>query len=178
MRRNKTAFITHCALFAALLCLISPIAIPAGAVPVTLSVFAVMLTALLLDWKAAAAAAGIYVLMGFCGLPVFSAGQGGAGVLFGPTGGYIWSYVPMAALVSKLGKGKPPFAAILASLGGLILCYLCGSVQYALVSGCSFAATLGICVLPFVGFDVVKAVCAVLLSRAVLRQMKSAGWHH
>lgn len=174
MRRNKTAFITRCALFAALLCLISPIAVPAGAVPVTLSAFALILTALLLDWKAAAAAAGIYVLLGFCGLPVFSAGQGGAGVLFGPTGGYIWSYVPMAAMISRLGMGKPPWTGILASLGGLLVCYVCGTAQYALVSGSSFYAALGVCVLPFVAFDVIKAICAVLLAKAVMKRLQGA----
>ena len=172
MRRNKTVYIARCALFAALLCLLSPIAIPMGAVPVTLSVFAVMLTALMLDWKQALAAVGVYILIGFFGLPVFSAGQGGAAVLFGPTGGYIWSYIPMAWLISKFGKGKPPWMAMLASFGGLIICYICGSAQYALVSGCGFWAALGVCVAPFVVFDVVKAVGAALFARAIRRRLR------
>ena len=173
MRKNKTAYITRCALFAALLCLLSPIAIPVGAVPVTLSVFAVLLAALMLDWKAAVAAVCVYVLIGCCGLPVFSVGQGGAGILFGPTGGYIWSYIPMAALVSKFGKGKPPRKAGLASLGGLTVCYVCGTAQYALVSGSGFGAALGVCVLPFAGFDIIKIVCAVLLSRKIEKRLRN-----
>ena len=175
MRKNKTAYITRCALLAAIICLISPIAIPVGAVPVTLSVFAVLLASLMLDWKAAAAAVGIYVLIGCCGLPVFSGGQGGVAMLFGPTGGYIWSYIPMSALVSKFGKGKPPWKACMASLGGLIVCYVCGTVQYALVSGSGFAAALGVCVLPFAGFDVVKIVCAVFLSHRIEKRLQDAG---
>jgi len=176
MRRNKTAYITRCALFAALLCMISPIAIPFGAVPVTLSAFVVMLSALLLDWKRAVAAVCVYVLIGFCGLPVFAGGQSGAAVLLGPTGGYIWAYIPMAALISKFGKGKPPWMAVAASLGGLIVCYVCGSAQYAWVSGSSFRAALGVCVAPFVVFDVIKAVCAVWLSKAVLKRIQASGW--
>ena len=171
MRRNKTAYLTRCALFAALLCLISPIAIPVGAVPVTLSTFAVMLTALLLDWKHAAAAVGTYVLIGSIGLPVFSAGQGGAAVLLGPTGGYIWSYIPMAALISKFGKGKPPLKVLLVSFGGLMLCYLCGSTQYAWVSGSGFVAALGVCVAPFVIFDVVKLAGAMVLAKTVEKRL-------
>ena len=175
MRRNKTAYLARCALFAAILCLLSPIAIPVGAVPVTLSTFAVMLTALMLDWKCVMVAVGIYVLMGMIGLPVFSAGQGGAAVVFGPTGGYIWSYIPMAALISKFGKGKPPWMAGLASLGGLLVCYMCGTAQYAWVSGCGFIAALGVCVVPFAVFDVIKLIGAVLLSRSIIRRVQSAG---
>ena len=173
MRRKKTAYITRCALFAALLCLISPIAIPVGAVPITLSVFAVLLAALLLDWKAATVAVGVYVLIGCCGLPVFSGGQGGAGVLLGPTGGYIWSYVPMAALVSKCGKGKPPWKACAASVGGLLVCYVCGTAQYALISGSGFIAALGVCVLPFAGFDVIKIAAAVILSHRIEKRLQT-----
>ncbi len=176
MRNNKTAYITRCALFAALLCLISPIAIPVGAIPVTLSVFAVLLAALMLKWKAAAAAVAVYVAIGCCGVPVFSGGQGGAGVLFGPTGGYIWSYIPMAAIASKFGKGKPPWRACAASVGGLLVCYICGTVQYALISGSGFAAALGVCVLPFAGFDIMKIVCAVFLARKIEKRLQSAGY--
>ena len=176
MRKNKTAYITRCALFAALLCLISPIAIPVGAIPVTLSLFAVLLAALMLKWKAAAVAVAVYVLIGCCGMPVFSGGQGGAAVLFGPTGGYIWSYIPMAVIVSKFGKGKPPWQACAACVGGLIVCYLCGTLQYALVSGSGFVAALRVCVLPFAGFDIAKILCAVFLARKIEKRLQGAGY--
>ena len=174
MMRKKTAYITRCALFAALLCLISPIAIPVGAVPVTLSVLAVLLAALMLDWKHALAAVGVYMLIGCCGLPVFSGGQGGLAVLFGSTGGYIWSYIPMAALVSKFGRGKPPWKACMASAGGLALCYVCGTAQYALITGVGFPAALAVCVLPFAAFDAVKIVCAVFLSQKIEKRLRIA----
>ena len=172
MRRNRTADIVRCALFAALLCILSPVAIPIGAVPVTLSTFAVMLAALMLDWKHAIAAVGTYVLIGLIGLPVFSAGQGGTAVLFGPTGGYIWSYIPMAALISKFGKGKTHWRAVLAAIGGLTVCYLCGSAQYAWVSGSGFISALGVCVLPFVLFDAVKLAGAVALAKTIEKRVQ------
>lgn len=171
MQRKKTAFLTRCAVFAAILCLLSPIAIPLGAIPLTLSLFALMLTALLLDWKAAMAAVGAYLLLGCCGLPVFSGGQGGAAVLIGPTGGYLWAYVPMAGLLSAFGRGKKLPVSFLAALGALALCYACGTAQYALLSGTGFFPALGVCVLPFLGFDLLKALCAVLLARSVEKRL-------
>ena len=51
----KTKFITRTALFAAVIALLSPFAIPLGPVPITLSLFAVLLSAVVLDWKQAAA---------------------------------------------------------------------------------------------------------------------------
>lgn len=77
------------AIFAALLCIFSPIAIPVGAIPVTLSIFIVLLTGLILDWKQAGAAVLSYMLIGAFGLPVFSGGQAGIGVFLGVTGGYL-----------------------------------------------------------------------------------------
>ena len=64
----KTKFITRTALFAAVIALLSPFAIPLGPVPITLSLFAVLLSAVVLDWKQAAAAVAVYILLGVIGL--------------------------------------------------------------------------------------------------------------
>ena len=47
---TKIHTMTQCALFAALLCICSPVALPIGPVPITLSLFAVMLVGPLVSW--------------------------------------------------------------------------------------------------------------------------------
>lgn len=74
-------------------------AIPVGGlgVPITLQTLAVMLTGLALGPGRAFAAVGLYTLLGLAGLPIFSGGRSGLGILAGPSAGYIIAF-PFAAL--------------------------------------------------------------------------------
>ena len=166
---KKLHRMTMAAIFAAFLCVISPIAIPlSGAVPFALQIFAVMLCAVTLDWGTAQLAVLLYLLLGLF-LPIFSEGNTGLSAIPGPTGGYIWSYllmVPVIALFRRIPVRKrwqEYAAAFCGCLLAIALCYLCGTVQFSLVSGNSFAKSLAVCVVPFVGFDLLKAAAAALL---------------
>jgi len=108
------------------------------------------------------ASVGVYVLVGALGVPVFSGFQGGAGCLFGPTGGYIWSYLIVAPLVSLGSKGKLP-VKLAFSMASIIVCYAMGTLQYMLVTGTeSLWGALVMCVFPFVIFDIIKMLGAVI----------------
>jgi len=78
--------------------------IPAGGlgVPITLQTLAVMLTGLVLGPGRAFAAVGLYVLLGLAGLPIFSGGRSGLGILAGPSAGYILAFPLAAAAVGWL----------------------------------------------------------------------------
>ncbi|MDZ4063077.1 MAG: biotin transporter BioY, partial [Coriobacteriia bacterium] len=97
---SRTHTIAVAALLAALLAASAWITIPIGAVPVTLQVFVVLLAGLVLSPGSAAAAVGVYLLLGTAGVPVFSGGTGGFGVLLGPTGGYLVGFFFAAPLIS------------------------------------------------------------------------------
>lgn len=73
-------------------------AVPVGGigVPITVQTLAVMLTGLALGPGRAFAAVGLYVLLGLAGLPIFSGGRSGLGILAGPSAGYIIGF-PLAA---------------------------------------------------------------------------------
>jgi len=79
-------------------------AIPVGGlgVPITLQTLAVMLTGLALGPGRAFAAVGLYLLLGFAGLPIFSGGRSGLGVLAGPSAGYIFGFLLAATAVGAL----------------------------------------------------------------------------
>ena len=177
MRKTKTTIALRraciCSLFAALLCVLSPFAIPIGAVPVSLSVFAVLLCAAMLGPLSASVSVVVYLLLGAIGLPVFGGGMGGFGVLIGPTGGYLWSYLPMClisgllyrALFKRRGMSWTMRAILgfLAGLPGLLVCYVCGTLQYMLVAKISLAAAIVVCVLPFLLLDLLKLLLVWIL---------------
>lgn len=169
----KTKFITRTALFAAVIALLSPFAIPLGPVPITLSLFAVLLSAVVLDWKQAAAAVAVYILLGVIGLPVFSGGKGGAAVLAGATGGYIWSYILCAVIASLVaGKTRAQGAKqmLITAIGcacGVIVCYICGTLQFSAVAGRTFVEALSVCIIPFIIPDLIKCACAAILGTQI-----------
>ena len=161
-------------LMCAILCILSPISIPIGPIPVSLSLFAVYLTCFLLDTKKSLCAVSLYILIGFVGLPVFSGYAGGAAKLFGPTGGYIFGYL-LIALISGIFMEHFPqdkwAFRITGCILGLIICYALGTAWFMLLSKTAFNEALALCVLPFVPFDLLKIAMAYFLSLSILRSI-------
>ena len=180
-RQKMLSRICVVALFSALICILSPLAIPIGPIPISLSLVAVLLSAMLLGVWGSLSAVAVYLMLGAMGLPVFSGGMAGLGVLLGPTGGYIWSYLPICLLCGWLYRtlffSRPNkergffklFWGIVCGLPGLLLCYLLGTLQYMLVASISFWSALAVCVIPFVGFDLLKLALVAFLGEKMLR---------
>ncbi|GGC56180.1 BioY family transporter [Hoyosella rhizosphaerae] len=92
-------------MFAALIavCAILPaIKLTASGVPITLQTFGVLLAGAVLGAKRGFLAVALYMIVGFAGLPIFSGGAGGLGVLAGPTAGYLLAFPFAAALCGFL----------------------------------------------------------------------------
>ena len=84
--RSKTYEITMTALMAAVTCILAPLSIPIGPVPISFTNLAIYLSLYLLGWKKGTISYLIYLLLGLVGLPVFSGFTGGPSKLAGPTG--------------------------------------------------------------------------------------------
>jgi biotin transport system substrate-specific component len=170
----RTRRMTTAALLAALLSAAAYVAIPVQPVPITLQVFVVVLAALLLPPAWAAAAVGVYLMLGAIGVPVFAGARGGLGVLFGPTGGYLSGFLAGAwagALVRKaasLGRGRL-VPDVLAAVLTIAVAYALGATQLALVTGIGPGKALAAGVLPFLPLDAVKAAVAVAVASALRR---------
>lgn len=168
MTHKKLLRLTGCGVFAAILCLCSPITIPIGPIPFAMQIFAVMLCAVTLDWISAQLAVLVYLLLGLF-LPLFSGGNTGLTALPGPTGGYIWSYLLMVPVIRsfrviRTEKRWPEYLlSFLGCILAIALCYLCGTLQFSLVTENSFGKSLAVCVVPFLGFDLLKALAASIL---------------
>jgi len=161
----KPRELTITALTAALCCVLSPVAVPVGAVPVSLSLFAVYLAAALSGPMRGAAAVAIYIVLGAVGLPVFSGFSGGIGHILGATGGFIIGYIP-CAVVTALFVREKNCAAWRYPVGmtlGTLCCYIFGTVWFSLTTGNTVIHALTVCVLPFVLFDAAKITAASLL---------------
>ena len=167
MTSEKVRLLCRIALSAALLAVCSWIQIPLPSIPVTMQTFAVFVVAALLPLHGAAAAVGVYLLLGAVGLPVFAGFGSGVGAILAPAGGYLIGFLPMALTQSLLQRRlKQP----LAMAAGLAVCYFFGTLWYSIVySGGGFLAVLSVCVLPYIIPDAVKLALAALLVRRIAR---------
>jgi len=148
------------ALLAAVWCLLAPVSLPLGPVPVSLGTFCLYLTAGLLPPLYAAQAVGLYLLLGLCGLPVFAGFQSGFGALLGPAGGFLMAYLPAVLLAAWLGRRGGKGAYPLALTAATLLLYGCGTLWYAYTTGVTATGAALVCVVPFLPGDAAKLAVA------------------
>ncbi len=146
------------AITAALAWVVFPL--PFSTVPVSGQTVGVMAAGILLPPRWAALSMVVYVLLGAMGLPVYAGGGAGLGVLAGPTGGYIWAFVPSSLFISwglrqRWGAGKLSRAAILI-LGGVGMIYGPGLLQLMAYTGLGLGQALLVGALPFLLGDGLK----------------------
>ena len=144
------------------------IPLPFTPVPLTLQPLAVIFVGAALGSTRGAAAAALYLLEGFSGLPVFAQGHGGAMWLLAATAGYLYSY-PFAAwvagFVSERGWGSSIVRSVTGMLLALAVIYLGGWAWLTLLTDARTAFLAGVA--PFVLADIVKvAIGAALLPKA------------
>lgn len=175
---NRTYQLAVAALFAALLCILGPLSLPIGPVPISLATLIVYLAAYILGPKLGTISCAVYLLLGLVGLPVFSGYAGGIGKLAGPTGGYLIGYIPLAFIAGLFvikGKGKIPMAALGMVVGTAVL-YLLGTIWFVMQMDYSVGQALAVCVVPFLLGDAIKIVVAVLLGGTVRKRLVQAGF--
>ena len=174
----------YTALGAAVLAICAWISVPTT-VPFTLQTFGVFCLLSLLGGRRGTLAILVYILLGLIGVPVFSGFRGGAGVLFGTTGGYILGFLLSGLLYRALegtfrnreNKNAATVFELLTMAAGLLLCYAFGTLWFMAVyskntGAIGLGAALSWCVLPFILPDAIKLALGFLLGarlRSVLR---------
>lgn len=179
--RGKTYDMVYIGIFTVLIAVCSWISIPA-AVPFTLQTFGVFMAVEVLGGKRGMMAVLVYILMGAVGLPVFAGFQGGIGIIFNTTGGYIVGFLCSALIMwgAEALFGKKPVVRILSMVVGLAACYTLGTIWFMVVYGRTTGAVglmtvLGWCVIPFVIPDLVKIGLAYVISRKIRSVMAGMG---
>lgn len=164
--------------FAALIsvCAILPAIKTGGLVPITLQTFGVLLAGAVLGPKRGFLAVVLYLLVGAVGLPVFSGGAAGPGVLVGPTAGYLLGF-PLAAalcgfLVSRIRTATPWLHVTLVFAAGLassaVFIHTLGVTGLVLRADYSWAAAWAGDAIFWPG-DVIKNVAMALVAVSVHR---------
>lgn len=156
-------------LMAGLMAVGAYIHIPIGPVPIVLTNLFVLLAGLLLGSRWGAVSAGIYLLVGAIGMPVFYGGKGGLAHILGPTGGYLFGFVLCACLtgfISERLRHTLPGSGIAVVVGSLII-YGLGVPWLKMMTNMSWNKAWMVGMLPFLIGDALKAVVAILLARAV-----------
>lgn len=164
--RFPTRMIVSAAMCAAAFAVLAQITIPLpSGMPITLQTFVAALCGYVLYWKWGCAAVATYLLLGAAGLPVFAGFRGGASVLAGMTGGYLFGFLPFAALCGVGAKKETLWAQTLFGLFGLVACHIPGVMQFALLTGRSPLDAFLVASLPYLVKDALSVFAACLVAR-------------
>jgi biotin transport system substrate-specific component len=156
----------------AIMAVMSNIAVPFSGIVLSLGTLGIFLTGMMLTPRYALLSTAAYLLLGICGAPVFAGFSSCIGTFLGPTGGFLAAY-PIMAFATSLGFSKEGLIRkIIAIIAALIICYAIGGGWYAYYSGVGFVKSLTIVALPFLPFDIGKAVLAMIISSSVKKLIK------
>ena len=175
MNRNNLVKSVLTALLAAVICILAPLAVPIGAVPISLGTLAIYLVSVFVNRKVGTAAVALYILLGLVGLPVFTGWTGGLAKLAGPTGGYIVGYIPMAYLIGVIVDKleNHVWSYPVAMVAGTVVLYAFGTAWYSIQAHTGFVSALAVCALPFLPGDALKIIAASAVAVPVRKRVKS-----
>lgn len=141
------------------LALSSYIEVPMVPVPVTMQTFAVTLIGALYGWRLGAITIAAWLVEGAVGFPVLAGGAAGASHFVGPTGGYLFAFPLVGALVGWLAErgwnGSRVLLAFAAMVLGNLACLVLGTAWLAVMIGLEQAITFGF--LPFLVGGLLKS---------------------
>ena len=169
------------ALFAALTCVLAPMSVPIGPVPISLTNLVIYFSVFVLGWKRASITYLVYLLLGIAGLPVFSGFEGGIGKVAGPTGGYLVGFILMTILCGLFAEIETENNILKYVYGfiGMVLgtaaAYAFGTAWFCYSTSTGLWAALTICVFPFIIGDVIKIVIALAVAPSMAKQIARIG---
>ena len=176
-KKINTRQLTLIGLIAAVTCILGPLSLPIGIVPISLTNLAIYFAIYVLGRKRGTISYIVYLFIGLIGLPVFSGFSGGFTKLFGPTGGYLIGFIFMA-FISGIFIDKFSSKIYMCFLGmvlGTIVTYIFGSAWLAYEAHIGFNKALAVGVLPFIPGDIVKIVIASLIGPQIRNRLISSG---
>lgn len=172
-RKITTQQMALVAIMTALTCILAPFSLPIGPVPISLTNLVIYFSLYLLGWKLGTLSYVIYLLIGLVGVPVFSGFTAGPAKLFGPTGGYLIGFIPMAIIAGIIidKYTEKWLLCLLAMIVGTIVCYALGTTWLAYEAKMDMMAALWAGVIPFIPGDLVKMALAILIAPKIRAQV-------
>ena len=174
---DNTKNLTFIALMTAFICILGPLSIPIGPVPVSLQNFAIYLALYIVGMKRGTIAFLLYMLLGLVGLPVFAGFTGGLQKIVGPTGGYLVGFIFMTVLAGWVLDNY--YQNRILCVAGMFLAtcipYLLGTLWLSHSAGMRLASVFAVGVMPFVLEDLAKMVVAAIVGPRLRERLDKAG---
>jgi biotin transport system substrate-specific component len=177
VKKINTHELTLIGVMTAVTCILAPLSLPIGVIPISLTNLVIYFSVYALGGKRGTLSYIVYLLIGLVGLPVFSGFSGGLPKLFGPTGGYLIGFIFMA-FISGIFIDKFSNKIYLCFLGmilGTIVTYIFGTAWLAYQANLPFNTALSVGVLPFIPGDIVKITLASFIGPQINKRLVSAG---
>jgi biotin transport system substrate-specific component len=163
MNKLKTKQLVVDAMLIALLVVSSFISIPINQVPVTLQTLMVYILLLVFSFRDSLIVLVMYLIMGLCGLPVFSGFSSG----ITPTLGFILGFVISVFIYHILKKVIKIKNETIKEIIGLFACVitinLIGSIYFMIYFKHTFIEAMSLTIFPFILFDIIKMCIAIIL---------------
>ena len=151
------------------------LSVPFYPVPLTMQTLAVLLIGGALGPALGLSSVLGYLALGALGAPVFHGGLGGAIVLAGPTGGYLFGFIPAVVVMggaARLAGRRVPGAGsatavrrmLVLAVGAVLasaVIYVVGLPWLAVFTGLGLQKALSVGLFPFLLGDLLKAAVAV-----------------
>lgn len=171
----STRDLAYIALFAAILAALAvfpPIALPIG-VPITAQSMGPMLAGSIIGARRGALSMLLFTVLVAIGMPLLPGGRGGLGVIMGPTGGFILSWIAVAFVVGWLTErmwDRLSFIRVFLAcvFGALVVGYGIGVPWLAAVSGIGLGKAI-MAMAIYVPGDLLKAVIAAIVATSIKR---------
>ncbi len=160
----------------AVICILGPLSIPIGLVPISFTTLAIFIALYALGMKKGILSTTLYIVIGFVGIPVFSSFSSGPAKLFGPTGGYIIGYVFMALIAGYFIDRYIDkwFLCVTGMVIGSVVLYIFGTAWLAYQANLTVGAALAAGVIPFIPGDLAKIAIATLVGPLLRKRLIKA----
>lgn len=178
--RSTTRDLLWVSTFSLLTALLAQVRVPLPftPVPITGQTFAVLLSGAVMGSRRAFASQVIYLGAGAAGLPVFAGGAASFAHLFGPTGGYLWSYPAAAGLLGWLverGASRNTGKLALALVFSDLIILISGTLWLRSFLDIPYQQALNFGLYPFLFGDTLKVVLVGAFLPRILKRFSIGG---
>lgn len=164
------------ALFAAMIGVLAQLTIPLPNIPITGQTLAIGLAATILGSRYGTLSVILYLFIGAAGIPVFAEFSGGISKLVGPSGGYLFGFVPATFMIGWILE-KTSFTfknAMIANTVGMVITLVFGTLWLKIALDLSWTAAYLSGFGPFILVGFIKAAIASWIGITVRKRLESA----
>lgn len=173
---SKVYQMSSVGVMAAIICILGPLSIPIGVVPISFTNLAIYFALYTIGMKKGTLSYIIYMLIGLTGIPVFSSFTGGPTKLLGPTGGYIIGFIFMALIAGLFIDAffEKWYLCFTGMVLGTAVCYVFGTLWLSYQANISTSAALVAGVIPFIPGDLTKIFIAAFIGPQIRKRLIKA----